>query len=245
MDLHRLLGRLRKHEEGEKDGSAITQGELLGTTREAEQVKAQHILMIDVDNGLPFNEIAKRIKQHNLFCCMWSTHSNRTTLSRVADKELRRWRSGLPEAPNIDDAKAAVIDYLRERKKYDERILTSVSGCTWDAEKREWTVSHMPMEKTRALFVLERPFPVADHGLDGIENWRAKYIDVCHMLNLPYDTSCTDTNRLMYLPRRPEGSDAKLRRRRANKSQQNTSAASDARRIMVAKVSDVDALLIR
>ncbi len=214
MDLRRLLGRLRKHEAGEKDGSAITQGELLGKERASDQVKAQHILMVDVDTGLPFDEIAERIRQHNLFCCLWHTHSNGTMLSRVADKELRRFRSGLPEAPDSPEARAAAIDYLRERKKYDERILTSVGGCTWDVEKREWTISHMPMEKTRALFVLERPFPVAEHGVEGIENWRTKYIDVCHMLDLPYDKSCTDTNRLMYLPRRPEGSDAKLWRTR-------------------------------
>jgi AAA domain-containing protein len=60
------------------------------------------------------------------------------------------------------------------------------------------------MEKVRVLFLLERPFPVAEHGAAGIEAWRVKYTDVCWWLGIPFDKACTDPNRLMFLPRRPK-----------------------------------------
>jgi AAA domain len=216
MTLRKLWGRLRRHVAGKKDGPAITQGELLGTRREAEQVKAQHILMVDVDTGLPLDEIAELIRQRGLFAFLWHTHSNGTMYTRVSDKTLRRFRPGLSEVlvRRVSDSDPGLIAlpevcqaleaYLRERKKYDERVIESVWDTTWDAEKREWTLWHVPMEKVRVMFPLDRPFPVAEHGAAGIENWRVKYVDVCQMLGIPFDASCTDPNRLMFLPRRPK-----------------------------------------
>ena len=216
LTLRRLLARQGTHKVGKKDGSALLQGELIGTERKAAQVKSVGLLIVDLDTGRhTLDEIAGLIRERGLFAFLWNTHSHGTQQTSISDEKLRKFRPGLPAEAIVRDADnkpafapgvhEAIIAFLRESEEYDARVTNSVWSVTLDPKAGEWTVMHAPIDKVRALFVLEEPFAVGDAS--GAATWAARYADVCKWLDVPFDKACADASRLFFLLRRPAGSD--------------------------------------
>lgn len=205
LTIKSLLKRASRHEIGQKDGPVIMQGELIGNERAAEQVKMQHLLLVDYDGGhCTIDQIADRIRELGLFAAVWHTYSNQTTMTTATDAALRKALRGLPaEIPELE------YERVMQRYLHEEKCVSSdirVMSATRDAAGN-WIAYHDPIEKVRAMFVLDQPFAV--DGKNGADAWKSKYLDFCNWLGIKHDHSCSGAQSLFYLPRRSEDSDPK------------------------------------
>lgn len=217
----------KKVTEGGKDNTAMLQASLMGTARGGAHVKAASVLMIDVDVGLTIDEVAANAEARGLCSINWNTHSHLKPQSKAGLGGLAPYlkREGLGE-PALGDGEEDVLleqakSFWRNVKGYLPRVVDTISAVARDGEK-DFTVTHAPLHRVRSMFIFDRPFEFTKEGLDpnsdeGLayhaereELWKAGYTGFCEDNDLPYDRSCTDPARLMYLPKRPEGSDASL-----------------------------------
>ena len=190
---------------GPKDGPCILQGGLFARQRSANNVRANHIVMVDYDTGYSIEEIAAAIRKHGLFALLWTTHSHLKSETLIAEAALLKWAAGR----EIDVA--LVGAYLTDVKKYKAEIAASISSLERDYfdGSIKFKVVHAPMPRVRALFVLAGPFEFAKHGTQAerIVEWKQSYAGFCQLLNLPWDRSCCDPSRLMYTPRIAKNAD--------------------------------------
>lgn len=198
---------------GGKDGECIIQGELQGGDRKKKLVVRQHILMLDHDTGIPIEDVVARYKSLGVFFVVWATHSHMKTTSTVGESTLERYRKKAT-ATTIDTG--LVRDYFLDEKFYDPAILEGDLKVerTGGANGVEYRLTHQPMPRSRGMVILDEPFEIMNHQTESgftpqderLKEWAQRYIGFGALLGLPVDPSCTDANRLMYLPSRPEGS---------------------------------------
>lgn len=207
---------------GPKDGPAMTQGALMGPQRKAKAVKACSLVMLDHDTGETVDEIAAAIESRGLAAVLWTTYSHLKPETEIAETKLvqflRKDQDWLRDrSPSMDDEVLArqCADFLKKVKKIAPGVLDTITGVTkgLTAKGMLYTVQHGPMPRVRSLFVLDEPFDFAARGGtqdDAIEEWKDRYAGLSTALGLPFDPSCVDPSRLMYLPRIPRGADESL-----------------------------------
>ena len=201
-----LLGRhLLLFEKGTKDGSSILQGELIesGIPRTADNMAALYAIMVDWDTGDTVDAVIETVQKSGYFAVIWTTHSHMKTSTAIREKALSEWckKRGLE-----GDLAIHAAAYLAWEKQVQPWLIQSIERV---ARKlivggMHYIVHHAPMPRTRALFLLDRPFVVTDRGSTqgaAIAEWKALYAGFSESLGLAWDKSCTDPSRLMYLPR--------------------------------------------
>ncbi len=203
-----LVGQLSKfRRSADKDGACLLQGELISNgQRTKERQSKQHILMLDIDVGMTLDDIDAALQKENLWALVWTTYSHGKSTSSVLEKKLEKYRK---EVGAADRDAALMVRYLREEKGIYASVLEGAtnfrSGPT--DEGKAFFIDHQPLPKYRVLFVLSEPFDFYSDGLhtDRFIEWRERYAGVSHTLGIPYDKSCTDPSRLMYVPNLPVG----------------------------------------
>lgn len=207
---------------GPKDGPAMTQGALMGPQRKAKAVRACSLVMLDHDTGETMDEIAAAIEARGLAAVLWHTYSHLKPETEIAESKLVQFlRKDLDwvrdRSPSMDDAVLVrqCADFLRKNKKIAPAVLDTITSVTkgLTAKGMLYTVHHGPMPRVRSLFVLEQPFDFAARGGtqdDAIDEWKDRYAGLSTTLGLPFDPSCVDPSRLMYLPRIPRDADESL-----------------------------------
>jgi hypothetical protein len=201
---------------GPKNGPCILQGDLVGTSRQAKNVKACDLLMLDIDTGETIDAVADKVERLGWFAVLWNTHSHLKGETEIAETEWNRYIAR-NKLEGMKDAEIA-RQYLRNEKRVVERILASIQD-TVGPDHREGgvkrVVRHDPMDRVRVLFVLSEPFVFAKRGtsqVDAIKEWKAKYTAVGELLGVGADDSCTDPSRLMFVPRIDPAADRSLYR---------------------------------
>lgn len=207
-----LVKRLSRFEYGPKDGRCILQGEVDASNRRTgENMVAHSIIMLDVDNGTPVDDVIAKVEASGLAALIYTTHSHLKTTSEVREKALVRWLSerGMTLKDDPADAGEQAIEWLRDYKRYHPSVLDGaryedvkvIKGAK-DAE-REFIIEHNPMPKCRVLLFLKEKFafPKGDARKARLADWSAKYAAVGDMLGLLYDTACSDASRIMFTPR--------------------------------------------
>lgn len=203
-------GYLSKHRVGQKDGQAITQGKLAGQTRSSPNAWLNYLVMIDIDNGTPLEEIEQILKDSGLFGVIYTTHSHLKPQTTIKEKALDDWVKTQPDMKDATDVEKATR-YLAKVKKYASAILDSITavGVAMLDGGRQYVVEHAPMHRARVVFILDEPFDFANRGkqVEAIAEWKATYTNFCKRLGVAWDSTCIDPARLMYTPCR--GSDSK------------------------------------
>lgn len=195
---------------GRKDGTCVLQGTLVSGRRLAKNVVANSILMLDIDTGLSTEAIVASVKKAGLFALVWTTYSHMTDVSTIAETKLVQWVKKNGDANGLGhdnaDIEKAAYQYLRHDRRYDPSIVdpsVRLDGRELEEGGVVYKIQHKPMPKHRILFVLKEPFSFTEGGTqnDRINRWKECYSGVSDALGLPYDSSCVDPSRLMYLPR--------------------------------------------
>jgi len=199
-----LVVMLGEHEQGGKDGKCILQGEVIAGERKAQAMRANYLLMLDLDTGDDMEAVVARIRELGLFAIVWTTWSHLKPSTDVRKDAVLKF-IGADREPTAEE----VFGYLKKEKLYRPWVLENakVRGTTHTKDGVMITVDHAPMPKFRVLFVLDRPFvfaEVATNPRKGVELWKRRYAGVSKLIGAAYDRSCTDPSRLMYTPRHPQ-----------------------------------------
>lgn len=194
---------------GPKDGQCILQGQGINGPRASKNMLANHIMLVDCDTGEDFETIKAKIEAKGLFAIVWSTHSHLKTTSDFTEDKFVRWirKKGLADTPDeLEDLVETARDYLRDEGKITPEIVDSIHHAYITLDQsgggKKLFVEHAPMSRLRIMFVLKEPFDfMKGVQSERIQEWKDKYAGACEWLGLPWDKSCTDPARLMYVPR--------------------------------------------
>ena len=205
-----LLVRLASFERGDKDGNCLLQGELVGAQRVAKNVSKNHVLMIDIDNGMSVDEVGKIIVEKGLFAAVWTTHSFGKDTTEVAEEHFHRWcktnNAPIEAGQKLTDQ---LKRYLKEVKRYRQSVFTVFEnlGKKLVEGGMKYIIKHAPMPKLRVLFLLGEPFDftTGETQKARIEEWKNAYTNASNWLGVAVDSTCVDPSRLMYTPRVPKG----------------------------------------
>lgn len=203
-----LFSSLANIDVGPKDGVCILSGEVVGGQRLANNMKANHIIMLDIDNGMTVDGGEELIKSKGLCAVIWTTYSHMKTTTSVKEAALHQFLNKRKQvlAFELNDITGQIADYLAKEKNYTGPILNSID---MGATKREhvaggveYVITHNPMPRFRMLFILDEPFSFSA-GLqkERIKEWKTLYSAFCNSLGVVHDSSCEDPSRLMYTPR--------------------------------------------
>lgn len=218
VTFHHFLMGATFHRIGNKDGQAFCQGEAIGGQRTKNAMKDLGLLCIDVDTGLPFEDVDAILMQADLTAVAHTTHSHMKRSSTIKLSAIMQWKQmkGLGEGdPTIEECQ----QWLREHRHMDERIIQSITSVRVDQLKEgmQVVVDHAPMSKCRVIFPLLAPFDVKEETrltksqANALKKWAAKVRGVGKMLGIPIDEACTDASRLFYLPRHEKGAEFDIR----------------------------------
>ena len=198
-----LIERLSVFERGGKDGPALCQGELIAPQRTAKNAAVNHILMLDCDTGLTIDEILSPFAEAGLFAIAWHTFSHNKTTSEIDESALLKY-AGVerPADVTLEHARS----YLSEVKHYHPRVFDGELSLKHEHKLGgvKFVLRHRPMSRVRVLLLLREPFRFSGRGgtqNEAIAEWKSRYAGVAAQYGLPFDRSCVDPSRLMYLPR--------------------------------------------
>lgn len=203
-----LIDMLAEFEIGPKDGRCIVSGEVIGGQRLANNMRANSVLMLDIDNGMSLETMVQKAKHAGLLTIIWTTHSHNKNTSSVKESVLQQFLNKRRQALAFedDDLYVQVCDYLRDKKHYETYVLQEGKFLRREhnAGGVEYVIEHAPMPRFRALFVLAAPYSFSEGGPQRarIEGWRTRYKRFCEALGVTHDESCEDPSRLMYTPRK-------------------------------------------
>lgn len=191
---------------GDKDGRAfipavLPKGRRGGRDRRAPQVELpMSLLVLDIDSGLPYEEIKARLICASLECVGHTTHSHMSDISTTPLKAWEKWQHDHPNAMTaqflIDEkhmrpeiaAGAAQIGIKTETfTRPDGRVV----------ETRKAVFRHQPCPKMRCVFMLAAPLPATR------DNWQHIVLGFAESIGLldVIDTSSTKQEQIFYMPR--------------------------------------------
>lgn len=182
---------------------AFTQCSLAGKQRKTAAVKTLDLLVLDIDNGQPIEELREELLTHGIFAVIYSTYSHLSTTSKVGTAPFMKAMK-IDDIEDVDDE--MVREYFEFHKHYHPSI---IKNMTFDrveqtAEGAFVFVNHDPQPKYRVVMVLDEPFDMMKEGGGNIQKaskkWKAKYAGVANLLGASYDIACTDPSRLFFRP---------------------------------------------
>ncbi len=201
IDLPMLIDGLTTHVVGPKDGRCFLQGACVEGTRTAKAMEHLFIVGIDVDNGLSSAELDRIVKDRGVFCIRYTTHSSGKDETEIRRDDLTKFQRENPGA--------GVREYLLTKRRYLPKVVEGAEevGERMTASGMIVRVKHAPMEKNRLVFVLAKPWSVADYPTqpEALATWKRAYLAFTAWLGVDADEACTDVSRLFYTARHADG----------------------------------------
>lgn len=191
-----LVSLLTSHQTGPKEGSCVVPAIFRGTRRHKADADQIDVVFLDSDSGATLEEIVAAVRAKGWAAVISSTHSHgttRTTVRRTAWEKFARGEQGR-EAALLIGQKGLKASIARDARIVEESADTV-------------TFEHQPCPKFRIALPLLRPWVAADYANQGLANaaWKERIEALAGALSLEHDQACTDTSRLFYLPRSPQG----------------------------------------
>lgn len=198
---------------GAKNGRCLLQGSVVeshdGVRRLGTNMARNTIMMFDYDKGATIDQIAAQVQKAGLWALLWTTYSNLKPETLIPEKKVETYmrQIGLRGQTPTDQQ---VLDYLQHSQKILPTFVTNakVVGREQMEGGVKYRISHPPLPRLRALFVLKDTFDFAVRGgsqQKAITEWKELYAGVSDMFDLPVgDASCVDPSRLMFTPRLSE-----------------------------------------
>lgn len=201
VDLTALIGGLTAHMEGDKDGRAFLQGACVDGSRVAKAMSEISIIGVDIDNGLPSEDIDALIAAKGLFAIRYTTHSHGKDCIEVNNDAYQKW---IEKNPGTGPA-----EYLQAVKRYLPEVAKTakIAGKVHRKTGHMLQIKHDPIDKNRVIFILHSPWQAGVYNTtqEGINQWKRAYAAFCEWLGIDYDQSCVDPSRLFYTPRHSKG----------------------------------------
>ncbi|MEO9632432.1 MAG: hypothetical protein ABJG14_18525 [Sulfitobacter sp.] len=202
-----------RHPEGkDKAGASIVLGSSIGGARKAKAMDEMFAMGLDVDSGAKLEEVVEKIEELGLLCFVYSSYNhNKRGIELKRDEVLRKMQ--LKKDPTTSE----VRQFLREHDKnrYEEDF---IARCTIKDQKHQTTegvkivLDTPPLQKFRLIFPLSEAVKIIDLAEThqaALDLWEDKITGLArNVLEVHFDTSCTDPSRLFYTARHPKGNDS-------------------------------------
>lgn len=199
-----FIAQLCVHKEGTKDGTAFVLGDMVPGQRLKTSVKALWGVGLDIDTGTPTIIIDNALKKLNHLAVRYSTHSSGKTKTEIKKDKVMKF------AGDREIDQELVRYFLREVEQWDMTVVDNAEyiGVEHTEQGIVCQITHPPMPKHRIVLLFKEPFDiskVASSQSDAMKLWAKIPEALGRLLNVPFDTSCTDPSRLFYLPRHAKG----------------------------------------
>ena len=204
LTVEQLIGMLKDHRVGPKNGNCFLQGPVIDGKRQANAIPYLDLLVIDLDTGESIDAMREKLQALGLFSIVYTTHSHlKDTTAIKKDILVKHFEC---DNPDIDQ----VCEYLRSVKRYQPEILEGATLLDTEhrAEGIMMVVQHRQMPKFRVVMVLKERFVIADRASTqqaAVVEWKERVAGASKMLGAFFDRSCVDPSRLFFTPRHPKG----------------------------------------
>ncbi len=194
-----------------KEGICIVLGSSIGKARKAKAMESMYAVGLDIDSGASLNKVLARIEELGLCALVYTSYNhNKRGLHLKRDDVLRKL--GIKGDPSTDEVRQYLRDF--DKNRYEENFIAQVEITDPKKQVKEGVVIELstpPLEKYRLLFPLKEPVKIVDlaerHD-DALACWEDAVTGLAvNMLDVHFDTSCTDPSRLFYTARHPADAD--------------------------------------
>jgi hypothetical protein len=203
---------LSRHPVGkDKAGASLVLGSSIGGARKAKAMDTMYAMGLDIDSGAKLDSVLDTLEQKGILCFVYTSFNNgKRGLELKRDDVLRKLQI------TRDPTESEIRQFLRDfdKNRYEESF---IAGCSITAQKHQTTegvkivLDTPPLEKFRLFFPLETPvklIDLADTQQAALEMWENKITGLArNVLDVHFDTSCTDPSRLFYTARHLKGTD--------------------------------------
>ncbi len=201
MPFSALAEKLSSAKVGAKDGPCFTPATFTGTSRVQHEAAAIGVAVLDSDIGYTMAEIVHAVEAQGWRALIHSTHSHLSTATEISAANYDKWIAANPGE--------TVAGYMQAKKGYLARVVRDAEFAdpepiTAKDGSRAYRVLHAPCPKFRVVLPLATPWRAADYASQdaAIDAWKASYAALMAAFRLKADGSCTDPNRLFFLPRK-------------------------------------------
>ncbi|RWQ46446.1 MAG: hypothetical protein EOS82_22305, partial [Mesorhizobium sp.] len=204
-----LVSNLSKIRVGQKDGACLVPGVLVEGRRLNNAVTKLYMMGLDVDSGASMEDTIRKLQTMGLFFVAYTTHSHGTTTLEIKKDKYFKWATdnGHPPEASVETVKL----FLTDEGKYTDDVIASVSDVNTSHETSgiQLIVTTRPIDKFRLLFVLAKPYVIAEQEgaqKDAIRAWGDMILGMGSLLGISVDRAARDCSRLFYLPSKAKGS---------------------------------------
>lgn len=190
----------------DKAGASVVLGSSLGGARKTKAMDTMFALGLDIDAGFPLDAMLDKLEGLGLFCLVYTSHSHgKSGLTLKHDEVFRKLKIKPSEL-----TKPQIQRFLREHDKnrYEESFIAKVEITNAKKQTKEGLVIELStpaLDKYRLIFPLSKPVKIidlADTQAAALEVWEDKITGMAReVLDVHFDTSCTDPSRLFYTGR--------------------------------------------
>lgn len=193
----------------DKAGASVVLGSSIGKARKANAMDTMYAMGLDIDAGFPLDAMLDRLEKLGLFCLVYTSHSHGKSGLELKHGEVIQKLKIKPSELN----KAQVQRFLREfsKNRYEESFISQVEIINPKKQIKEGVVIELStpkLDKYRLIFPLSEPVKIidlADTQKEALEVWEDKITGLAtEVLEVHFDTSCTDPSRLFYTARHPK-----------------------------------------
>lgn len=194
-----------------KEGACIVLGSSIGKARTAKSMQTMFAMGLDIDAGFPLDAMLDKLEKLGLFCLVYTSHSHGKSGMQLKHDTVIQKLKIKPSELN----KAQVQRYLREfdKNRYEESFISRVEILHAKKQVKDGLVIELstpPLDKYRLIFPLETPVTLVDLAETqsaALEMWENKITGLAReVLEVHFDTSCTDPSRLFYTARHAKDS---------------------------------------
>jgi hypothetical protein len=201
-----------RHPEGkDKAGASVVLGSSIGGARKTKAMDTMYALGLDIDAGYPLDSMLAKLEKLGVFCLVYTTFSHGKAGLQLKHDEVIRKLKIKPSELDLPQ----VQRFLREHDKnrYEESFIEAVTISDAKLQTKEGLVIELstpPLDKYRLVFPLAKPVKIidlADTQAAALEVWEDKITGMAReVLDVHFDTSCTDPSRLFYTGRHAKDS---------------------------------------
>ncbi|MER8991060.1 primase-helicase family protein [Mesorhizobium sp. M0678] len=196
---------LSKIRVGKKDGKCFVPGVLMEGRRINPAVTKLCMMGLDVDSGASMDKTTALLQSMGLFFIAYTTHSHGSRKIEIKKDRYYKWAgdNGRPTDPTTE----GVRGFLREEGKYVADVIDSAEyeDTTHETTGVMINVRTRAIDKFRLLFLLEKPFVIAEYlgpQKAAITAWGDMILGMGRELGIKVDRAARDPARLFYLSSR-------------------------------------------
>jgi len=198
-----VLSLFFKHQVGIKDGTGMVFGKVVEGPRVKTGVELIDGVVIDVDNGKPFENLVFALLEFGYCAILFTTHSHGKTETDITKDRITKFAGE-------DNSVELLKRFARDVLEWDQTMVDSIAGfrevkATGGLMIR---IEHAPFPRTRIILPFKTPFDVmkgfATHK-EGMETYPKIPLAVAGKLGVRPDKACLQVNHMFLLPRHAEG----------------------------------------